>query len=77
MINILGWLEAILISKCIYYNFDSMDALRLQPDYVNSLILSLFHTVLHNLQSEYIDGDDVITAFRQWTKIEGFLRKSK
>ena len=39
-----GLLISILISKCIYSNFDSMDAFRFHIDYVNSLILRLFIT---------------------------------
>ena len=32
--------------------------------------------VLHNHNLEGLAGDDVITAFRQWLKIEDFFRQS-
>ena len=53
-----GLLISILISKCIYSNFDSMDAFRFHIDYVNSLILRLFITLLHNHKLKGIPKTD-------------------
>jgi len=71
-----GWLEGISINETSQHNFYNMAGLRLLPCYVNSLFLSFYCAMLHNHNLRGIDGLDVITAFRQWAIIEGFLRES-
>ena len=71
-----GWFEGILINKSIYRNFGSMAVFRFHLDYVNLLISQLFTTMLHSLLSGGFAKFDVITAFRQWSIIEGFFRQS-
>ena len=56
-----GWFEGLLINKNIYRHFGNMVVFRFHLNYANLLISQLFITMLQNLQSEGIAGDDVIT----------------
>ena len=71
-----GRLEGIVINKCIHRNFGSMAVFRFQPDYVNYPFSMIFWALLHNLSFGGIAGNDAISSFRQWTKIEDFFRYS-
>jgi len=58
-----GWFVDLLINKYIHHNFNIMAAFRFHPYYVNYPFLKIFWALLQNLQSKWISGDDVITAF--------------
>ena len=58
-----GWLEDILINKSIHHIFIVMAKFRFHSDYVNYPFSCIFWAVLHNLQSRWILGNDVITTF--------------
>jgi len=46
-----GWLEGISINETSQHNFYNMAGLRLLPCYVNSLFLSFYCAMLHNLNN--------------------------
>ena len=49
---------------------------KLRADYFNQLISPIFYVLLRSQNLTDVGGDDVINAFRQCTKIEGFFLNS-
>jgi hypothetical protein len=71
-----AWLVSPLIIESSHRILIAAAACRFHLDYVNWLIMLSYITLLHSLLSGGFAKFDVITAFRQWSIIEGFFRQS-
>ena len=60
-----GLLFGVVINECIYRNFDRMATFRLQPYYVNSLLLLVYLTMLQYLLLGKSQGMMKSPIFRQ------------